>query len=112
MATFAAAHKRWLEMPFPHGSTNDLVEEYHAELAQWDTFVADIAIPHASSNSAVLPVFDLGAELAGLRSRLTSEHTHLDRDEAEVLTLYRTYVDVLVDVVSTLMDDLGDNDWG
>lgn len=54
----------WRNAPFPEGSDDDAVDEVHAQVAQWDALVADLAIPLERGQLVPAPVIDLRSGIA------------------------------------------------
>jgi hypothetical protein len=106
MERFTYAFQSWNETPVPPGSTNDAIDEFHAELLQWDAFVADLAVPHARGGEVVRPVYDFGGAMANVRSRMRW-HRQVHPADAEIVDRYLHYLDLVADTYSALRDARG-----
>lgn len=88
------AVKLWRTTGFPRGSSNDALDEIHAQLAVVDTWVADCVIDFQTSGRWIASVPDVLAELVRLDTAL--ERLELtDAIERTLREEYRRYIRVL-----------------
>lgn len=106
MTEFERACRRWVESPFPLGSDLDEADELHAELAQWDTFVADLVVPHSKGAPVARPVYDLGAGMAEFADRLQMYRAPT-YGAADLVGRYRDYLELVAAVFANLCEELG-----
>jgi hypothetical protein len=103
MSDFEEAYRRWLDAPFPHGSTNDAAGELKAELAQWDAFVADEVIPVAQGHTykpGIGSAYDIAREIELLRSSTGALANSVGPDDQALLRQYDDYCWLLLDAYS------------
>jgi hypothetical protein len=108
MDRFLQTFETWLEAPLPAGSTIDAIDEFHAELVQWDAFVADLVVPHSRGSDAVRPVYDYGGPMLRLRCRIRW-YQQLHADATGKLSSYLRYLDLIADTFSAMSDARGWN---
>jgi hypothetical protein len=56
---FQEAYAAWRLQPFPSGSTNDEIDELHADLALVDSCVAETVLPFVERGEHVSPGVDV-----------------------------------------------------
>ena len=99
MAELEDAYAAWRSRPFPPGSSDELLDELHADLALADTWVAEAVIPrveHGLHQPARADVID---ELEELRDRAVELTETSGRfADGDLADDYREYVDVLLRV--------------
>jgi hypothetical protein len=103
MSDFDETYRRWRDAPFPHGSTNDPVGELHAELAQWDAFVADEVIPVAEGlahKPGIGSAYDIENEIELLRTAIDELANSVGPDDQALLRQYDDYCSLLTEVYS------------
>ena len=98
MGEFEDAYASWRSRPFPPGSTNDSLDELHADLALADTWVAETVIPFVEHGVSDPARIDVVNELRKLRSRAEELGRASDGEEARQAASYRDYFDVLLRV--------------
>jgi hypothetical protein len=93
---FTEAYTAWRSLPFPPGSTEDTLDELHADLALADTWVADSVIPYVERGIYEPAQVDVLDTLRTLRNRAGALR---DRGPDPGLAgRYIKYVDVLLRV--------------
>lgn len=104
MSTLHQAVRAWRETPFPRGSTVEALDEAHADLALYDTWVAETVIPFVERgiwNSAVTDVLgaldDLTRQVGDLRSAGT--------EDSEAADSYMAYAGLLRAVYLAFLDE-------
>jgi hypothetical protein len=106
MPDFEESYRRWRDAPFPSGSTNDAVDELHAQLAQWDAFVADEVIPVAEGHAhkpGIGSAYDIAKELELLRAGIEALAERVGPDDQALLRQYDDYVSLLTEVYSVAL---------
>lgn len=98
MTSFDDAYKEWRQAPFPKGSSDDAVDELHAELAQWDAFVADEVIAIADGRTPQPGVVDIRAELDSFQMKIAGVEANSHGAAREQLAAYRHYCALLINV--------------
>ena len=106
MSRFTNAYQRWLQEPIPPGSGVDTIDELHAELAQWDAFVADLAVPYSKGAEVAQPVYDFGEAIAQLGNRLRQSE-RLRPADASTLDRYVNYLHLVAEVFAALSKEVG-----
>ena len=100
VAHLGEEYEAWRRMPFPTGSSNDDIDELHAELATWDAFVAEAVIPMERGRPYDPGIHDQAAEIRHLRSRIEALTPTVAGEDRESLVAYREYCDSLMAVIA------------
>lgn len=91
------AYGRWRGLAFPPGSASEQVDELHADLAYWDSMVADTVIPVAERGQPYDPgVLDLEAGLRALADRIAAVSVTASGYDAALLGRYADYAEALI----------------
>lgn len=94
------ARAQWLAEPFPPGSDRDDLDEIHASLAYWDTWVASQVLPFDSTGVWQEPVLDLRAGLLGILGEIQEAGLRTPDAAQDLMFQYRRYAENLLDVVA------------
>ena len=95
--TSETAYARWRGLAFPPGSSSDLVDELHADLAYWDSMVADTVLPVAEHGQPYdSGVVDLDAGLRAVADRIAAVSVAASGAEAALLGQYGDYAAALI----------------
>jgi hypothetical protein len=95
MGDFGRCYEKWRAASFPSGSSDDVVDELHAQLAQWDAFAADAMVPFADGRGFEPGQLDISSGLAELRDRVDALAATADPENAKRLSEYLDYCDLL-----------------
>ncbi len=95
------ALQHWRTTPFPEGSDDDSVDEVHAQIAQWDAFVADLAIPLERGRLVPAPAIDLRSGIAETLLEVQGL-AQLAGAEAARLCSYAAYCELLLAVLDEI----------
>ncbi len=68
-SAFDDAARAWRASPFPSGSTNDEIDELHAELVNVDNWVAEVLVPYIDRQAAWTPAVDVQAGIQSVRTQ-------------------------------------------
>ncbi|WP_370246877.1 hypothetical protein [Nocardioides sp.] len=94
MANFEEAVREWREASFPHGSALDVLDEVHADLVLYDTWVAESVLPYVDRGiwePAVPDVLGALDELIRQVEKLRAEGT----DDLDAACAYLAYAELL-----------------
>ncbi|GAB2718046.1 hypothetical protein GCM10027038_15500 [Arthrobacter bambusae] len=92
--TFEGAFQSWRDAPFPRGSSIDLLDEIHANLALYDTWVAESVLPFMDRGIWQPAVPDMLGALENL-VRQVEELRYAGTEDLEAVSAYRAYADLL-----------------
>jgi len=101
MATLPHAYYAWRREPFPHGGSDEQVDELHADLALADSWVAESVIPFVERGQFLPAQVDVVQGLRLLRERAAA---HRSPDRAME---YLKYVELLSDVYDAFLQEGG-----
>jgi hypothetical protein len=85
----------WRGQPFPPGSSNEQLDELHADLAVADTWVAESVIPLVERGVFQLPRVDVIEELRELNKRAVKLGKVTVGEESLLAGSYRDYAALL-----------------
>ena len=94
MSEFNDAYVAWRNQPFPAGSTDDALDELHADLALADTWVADSVVPYVERGVFQPARVDVIEEVSRLRDRVVA----LRSAGGDLSASYRDYANLLLRV--------------
>jgi hypothetical protein len=89
------AYSRWRDQPFPRGSSNDALDELHADLALVDTWVAEALIPLVEHGMYRPIQVDPIQKLEEIRDSATELGKSAPADEKRLAREYVEYADLL-----------------
>lgn len=95
------ARDRWLAAPFPSGSSNDEIDEIHADLVLIDTWVAGTIEPYAAGREWSPAVPDVLGTIAHMRAQLHAVST--SGDEILIVRAYEDYLTLLETAYSAFL---------
>jgi C1A family cysteine protease len=95
MTDFMAAYSAWRAKPFPAGSADEALDELHAELATWDTWIASTLVPFIDHGRISRDQVDVTAELNKLARHADNLAHSLDGENLKKAQEYREYADLL-----------------
>jgi hypothetical protein len=98
MAALEDAYAAWRGAPFPPGSTDDEVDEIHADLVLADTWVAESVIPYVERAVYEPAKADVLGTLRELRSRSVALADGGSDDRRTLVASYLHYVGLLEEV--------------
>lgn len=104
MSALDEAIRVWRGTPFPRGSAVEALDEAHADLALYDTWVAETVIPFVERgiwNPAVADVVGALDNLTGQVDELRSAGT----DDPEAANGYMAYAELLRAVYLAFLDE-------
>lgn len=102
MNALGDAVQTWRETPFPRGSAVDALDEVHADLALYDTWIAESVLPFIDRGiwePAVPDVLGGLEELTGQVERLCSAGI----EDLKLLSAYLAYAKLLRSVYRTFL---------
>ncbi|WP_156786302.1 hypothetical protein [Microterricola viridarii] len=92
--TFEGAFQSWRDAPFPRGSSRDPADEVHANLALYDTWVAESVVPFMDRGIWQPAVPDVLGALENLGGQV-QELRRAGTEDLEALSAYLAYADLL-----------------
>ena len=87
-------------MPFPEGTNRDDIDELHAELAYWDSMVAEVVIPMTKGVPYDEGALDLAVGVEDLLGRIEALRSTADEAGRDVLGSYANYARSLAAVIA------------
>ena len=99
MATLPDAYAAWRREPFPRASSDDVVDELHANLALADSWIAESVIPFVEQRRFMPAEVDVLQELRVMRERAAA------LSDPERAREYLTYAERLSDVYSAFLQE-------
>jgi len=87
------AYKLWRNRPFPPGSSNDKLDEFHAKLALADEWLMATVIPFVEHGQHVAAKIDILGRLRGLDVRVEELGQSIEGPDRILLDAYRDYLD-------------------
>lgn len=94
MGNFEEVVREWREEPFPRGSAVDALDEVHADLALYDTWIAESVLPYVDRGLWEPAVPDVLGALDELTSQVAELRTTGTEDK-EAASRYLAYADLL-----------------
>ena len=107
MGTFLDAYAEWRNRPFPPGSTDDLLDELHADLALTDTWVAESVVPYVERRVYQPAKADVIGTLGSLCRRAVELGVGRRIEDAQVTESYRDYAELLMRVYQGFLEAQG-----
>jgi hypothetical protein len=107
MEDLTSANSAWRAQPFPKGSDNDALDEIHAELATWDTWIASVLLPYIDEGRIARDQVDVAAELKSLASRAAILARGLRGEQLKSASAYRAYVHLLMRAYHAYLVEIG-----
>jgi hypothetical protein len=98
LTSFPDAYRAWRKRPFPLGSTNDALDDLHADLALADTWVAEAVVPYIERGVHQPLQFAVIPELTRLRTRADEVAKEVGPADIRLANEYGEYVDLLMNV--------------
>ena len=105
MKTFETNIRVWRETPFPRGSAVDALDEMHADLALYDTWVAESVLPYVERGRWEPAVPDVLAALDALTRDLDALRG-ARTDDPEAVSAYLAYAALLRTLYESFLTDI------
>jgi len=103
------AYSKWRDQRFPLGSSNDALDELHADLALVDTWVAEALIPFVGHGMYRPIQVDTIQKLEEIRDRATELGKSATADEKRLAREYVGYADLLRSVYEHYLKTVEDS---
>lgn len=104
MSILTEALRIWREAPFPPGSALDALDEAHADLALYDSWVAESVLPYVQTGLWEPAVPDVISALDNLVEDV-EELLAGRTEDAEAASLYLAYAEVLRSVYVAFLQE-------
>jgi hypothetical protein len=106
VASFSAAYASWRDEPFPSGSTDDVLDEIHADLVLVDTWVAESVIPFVKHGQYEPARVDVLGGIDDIRRRAVAAERSATDDGRTLAVAYETYANRLEAVYRALLAEI------
>jgi hypothetical protein len=105
VATLGDAYASWRQQPFPSGSTDDALDEIHADLVLVDHWVAQSVIPFVEQGRRQPAAVDVLGTIAQLRARAAAAAAEATDDHRQLAIAYGVYAELMGEVYRAFLDE-------